>query len=240
MKKTLSLLLVLVMVLSLCSVTAFAAENYTGKTVILYTANVRGDVDVYAKVAAAKTAYESAGADVILADAGNFLQGTAAVNSDRGLGVYNLMDAAGYDVAAMGLAEFGYADATTGYGYHKNITKYYTQAELQNGAEALTYNKDMKGEVTADRAEKAAATFTALSANAVSDTEYYSFEASTVLTKERPEGRLLWPDRYFRSSECAGRLPARFRAEARKAERGRDDLPVQRRCQRQRIRRSCH
>lgn len=46
----------------------------------------------------------------------------------------------------------------------------------------LTYNKDMKGEVTADRAEKAAATFTALSANAVSDTEYYSFEASTVLT----------------------------------------------------------
>ena len=115
MKKTLSLLLVLVMVLSLCSVTAFAAENYTGKTVILYTANVRGAVDVYAKVAAAKTAYENAGADVILADAGNFLQGTAAANSDRGLGVYNLMDAAGYDVAAMGLAEFGYADATTGY-----------------------------------------------------------------------------------------------------------------------------
>ena len=36
MKKALSLLLVLVMVLSLCSVTAFAAENYTGKTVILY------------------------------------------------------------------------------------------------------------------------------------------------------------------------------------------------------------
>ena len=120
MKKALSLLLVLVMVLSLCSVTAFAAENYTGKTVILYTANVRGDVDVYAKVAAAKTAYENAGADVILADAGNFLQGTAAANSDRGLGVYDLMDAAGYDVAAMGLAEFGYADATTGYGYHKN------------------------------------------------------------------------------------------------------------------------
>lgn len=170
------------MALSLCSVTAFAAENYTGKTVILYTANVRGDVDVYAKVAAAKTAYKNAGADVILEDAGNFLQGTAVANSDRGLGVYNLMDAVGYDVAAMGLAEFGYADATTGYGYHKNITKYYTQAELQNGAEALIYNKDMKGEVTADRTEKAAATFTVLSANATSDTEYYSFEASTVLT----------------------------------------------------------
>lgn len=75
MKKALSLLLVLVMVLSLCSVTAFAAENYTGKTVILYTANVRGDVDVYAKVAAAKTAYENAGADVILADAGQLPAG---------------------------------------------------------------------------------------------------------------------------------------------------------------------
>ena len=67
--------------------------------------------------------------------------------------------------------------------------------------------------------------------------EYYSEDP---YYKERSEGRLLWPDRYFRSSECAGRLPARFRAEARKAERGRDDLPVQCRCQRQRIRRSCH
>ena len=38
MKKVLSLLLVLVMVLSLCSVTAFAAENYTGKTQLRRTA----------------------------------------------------------------------------------------------------------------------------------------------------------------------------------------------------------
>ena len=182
MKKALSLLLTLTMVFSLCSVPAFAEENYTGKTVILYTANVRGNVDVYAKVAAAKAAYENAGADVILADAGNFLQGSAAANSDRGLGIYQLMDAAGYDVAAMGLAEFSYADAQTGYGYHGNITKYYTQAELQNGTDALTYSRDMKGTVTAERAGKAAASFAALSSNAVSETEYYAFEPSTVLT----------------------------------------------------------
>ena len=44
-----------------------------------------------------------------------------------------------------GLAEFGYADATTGYGYHGNFTRYYTQAELQKrrrGADLCTKDRD--------------------------------------------------------------------------------------------------
>ena len=86
---------------------------------------------------------------MILVDAGNYLQGTAAANYDRGATVYDLMNTARYDVAAMGLAEFGYGEANTGYIYNGNVTKYYTQAELQKGAEALTYNQNCDGSVTA-------------------------------------------------------------------------------------------
>lgn len=186
MKKLFSLLLAAALVLSTLPLTAFAADtSYAGKTVILYTGNLRGDVDVYAQVKAARDAYEEAGADVILADAGNYLQGTAAANTDRGLSVYNLMDAAGYDVAAMGLAEFSYTDATTGYIYHGNLTKYFTQAELQKGAEALTYNQNRDGSVTADRPAKEAAKFQTVAGNVTALKEgVYAFEPSAVLTTE--------------------------------------------------------
>ena len=52
MKRTASILLVLVMMLSLMVPTAFAADDYKGSTVILYTGNLRGDVDTYAQIAA--------------------------------------------------------------------------------------------------------------------------------------------------------------------------------------------
>ena len=186
MKKLFSLLLTAVLVLSILPMTALAAEpSYEGKTVILYTCNLRGNVDIYAQVKAARDAYEAAGADVILTDAGNYLQGTAAANTDRGLAVYNLMDAAGYDVAAMGLAEFSYTDATTGYLYHGNFTRYYTQAELQNGAEALTYNQNRDGSVTAERPAKEAARFQTVASNVTALQEgVYAFEPSAVITTE--------------------------------------------------------
>ena len=94
MKKFITMLLVLVMVLGMfagCSNNTPVETNPTetdpapvtvsGNTVILYTANVRGDVDVYAKVAAAKAAYEAEGATVYLVDAGNYLQGKGAASS---------------------------------------------------------------------------------------------------------------------------------------------------------------
>lgn len=187
MKRAASILLAFVMLLSLMIPTAFAAEaeSYEGKTVILYTGNVRGDVDVYAQIAAAKGDYEAKGADVLLVDAGNFMQGKAAANFDRGESVYALMDAAGYDAVAMGLAEFGYGESNTGYGYHANINKYYTQAELQKGVEAQTYKRGFKDDAeSVDRPAKEAAKFAALSANVTGEGEYYSFEASTVIETE--------------------------------------------------------
>lgn len=184
MKKLFSLLLAAVLTLSALPLAAFGAEaSYRDKTVILYTGNLRGDVDIYGKVKAARDAYERAGADVILADTGNYLQGSAAANTDRGLSVYDLMDAAGYDVAAMGLAEFSYTDATTGYIYHGNFTRYFTQAELQNGAEALTYNRNRDGSVTAVRPARQAARFRTVAGNVTALREgIYAFDASAVLT----------------------------------------------------------
>lgn len=203
MKKLLSLLLVFVMVLGLmagCATndpkettgdttpsTEGTKIDYANSTVILYTGNVRGDVSVYEKIAAAKAAYEAKGSTVYLVDAGNYLQGTAYANSDRGLSIYNLMDAAGYDVAAMGAYEFVYGDATTGYAYHSNVTKYFTQAELYKGAEALEYQKNAPWAdeaVMANRDAKAAAAFKVVCSNLTAGdqaTGYYAFENNVVL-----------------------------------------------------------
>ncbi len=195
MKKLISLVLVLTMVLALFTACGNheqpetkptnTAVDYANATVILYTGNVRGNVDIYPRIAAAKAAYEKKGAAVYLVDAGNYLQGTAEANTDRGLTVYNLMDAAGYDVAAMGKYEFVYGEATTGYIYHSNLHKYFTQAELYQGAEALTYQKNAPWAEEAlmeNREAKNPAAFKVICSNmTVSETGYYAFEASTVL-----------------------------------------------------------
>lgn len=111
-KKLLSLLLVLCMVLSL-TCTAFAAEGTTdtsmaGKTVILHSNDVHGAIEGYAKIAALKAEYAAKGAEVILADAGDYFQGTAYVSTTKGANAVAMMNAAGYDIATIGNHEFDY------------------------------------------------------------------------------------------------------------------------------------
>lgn len=115
--KLLALLLALVMAVGL-AVPAFAAPagpssgeaevDLEGKIVILHTNDVHGAIDSYAKVAALKSTYEEAGADVLLMDAGDFSQGELEVGADRGAYAVELMNLAGYDVAAPGNHEFDY------------------------------------------------------------------------------------------------------------------------------------
>ena len=50
-------------------------QDLTGHIVILHTNDVHGAIGEYAKVAALKQAYQAAGAYVLLADAGDFIQG---------------------------------------------------------------------------------------------------------------------------------------------------------------------
>lgn len=113
MKKLLSLLLVLCLVLSL-SCTAFAAEAakpLDGKTVILHSNDVHGAIDLYAAMAAMKADYEAQGAEVILADAGDYSQGTVYVSVNKGADAVTMMNATGYDVATIGNHEFDYGYA---------------------------------------------------------------------------------------------------------------------------------
>lgn len=82
-----------------------------GKTVILHSNDVHGAIAGYANMAALAADYEAKGAKVIIADAGDFSQGTVYVSSSKGADAVNMMNAAGYDVATLGNHEFDYGYA---------------------------------------------------------------------------------------------------------------------------------
>ena len=112
-KKLSALFLALVMAFSL-AVPAGAAnwdDDLTGHIVILHTNDVHGAIDNYASVAALKDAYEAAGAQVLLMDAGDFSQGSTSVNVSEGATAVELMNMAGYDVATTGYHEFDFGSA---------------------------------------------------------------------------------------------------------------------------------
>ena len=125
MKKILSLFLVLAMVLTVTSVFAedewgeaeFAAHadiryelagDYTGKTIILHSNDVHGQIDGYAYIAGLRTYLESLGAEVFLADSGDFSQGSIYVSSTKGAAAVEMMSAAGYDIVTLGNHEFDF------------------------------------------------------------------------------------------------------------------------------------
>ena len=111
MRKVLALLLSVVMALSLTVSAAWAdpvEQDLAGTTVILHTNDVHGDIAKYAKVAALKSELAARGADVILADAGDYSQGTIYVSVNKGADAVTMMNAAGYDVATIGNHEFDY------------------------------------------------------------------------------------------------------------------------------------
>lgn len=82
------------------------------EVVILYTNDVHTHIDNeglrYSNVAALKKELEAEGAEVLLVDAGDHIQGTAYGSSDKGETVIRLMNAAGYDLATPGNHEFDY------------------------------------------------------------------------------------------------------------------------------------
>jgi 2',3'-cyclic-nucleotide 2'-phosphodiesterase (5'-nucleotidase family) len=152
---------------------AFADETLNGNTVILYTSNLRGDIDSLSQIASVKSDYESKGADVILADTGNFLQGSIYASADRGYTVFNLMEQTGYDVVALGKYEFTFGDGTIGAKAHGSLVQYFTLSTLLNGG-------------TANSITKSPSTFKAVSANADGSNSYFTFKnnmcASTTVT----------------------------------------------------------
>ena len=136
MSKLVALALALVMALSL-TVTAGAAEttaaqDMAGSIVILHTNDVHGAIGGYAKVAALKDSYEDRGAYVLLLDAGDFIQGDPTVSTSQGATAVELMNLAGYDLAAPGNHEFDYG--------YENLTKLSKEAKFPIVAANVLYN----------------------------------------------------------------------------------------------------
>ena len=84
------------------------------KLVILHTNDMHGYMQAsdsclgIGAAAQLKKDYEEQGYDVLLMDAGDYLQGSAFANFTQGESVVEVMNAAGYDAAALGNHEFDY------------------------------------------------------------------------------------------------------------------------------------
>lgn len=117
-KKVLTLLFALVMMFSLSLTVAAQEDVGEGTIVILHTNDVHGAIDGYAKVSSLKAAYKATGADVLLLDAGDFIQGDPTVSVSQGKTAVELMNMAGYDAATIGNHEFDY-----GYANFQTISK---------------------------------------------------------------------------------------------------------------------
>ena len=150
MRKVLALLLSVVMTLTLLVSSAWADEPkpLDGKTVILHTNDVHGSIELYAKVAAMKDDYEAQGAQVILADAGDYSQGTVYVSVNKGKDAVTMMNAAGYDVATIGNHEFDYGYAQLKSNLDSAVFKVVCANVLQDGSPVFdAYTKISKGGV---------------------------------------------------------------------------------------------
>ena len=91
---------------------AFAdGGEYAGKIVILHSNDVHGQINGYQYMAGLKADYQAKGADVILADVGDFSQGTTYVSTSKGATAVEMMNAVGYDLSALGNHEFDYGYA---------------------------------------------------------------------------------------------------------------------------------
>ena len=150
MRKVLALLLSVVMTLTLLVSSAWADEPkpLDGKTVILHTNDVHGNIKEYAKVAAMKDDYKAQGAQVILADAGDYSQGTVYVSVNKGKDAVTMMNAAGYDVATIGNHEFDYGYAQLKSNLNSAGFKVVCANVLQDGSPVFdAYTKINKGGV---------------------------------------------------------------------------------------------
>ncbi|MCR5404709.1 MAG: metallophosphoesterase [Butyrivibrio sp.] len=89
--------------------------NLSGKTVIIQTNDIHGQMWSYQKTARLKQELRERGANVILVDLGDYSVGTVDVSSTNGRSAISAMNSAGYDLATIGNHEFDYT-----YGELKN------------------------------------------------------------------------------------------------------------------------
>ena len=83
-----------------------------GRVTILHTNDTHAHIDdghvAFSAIAVEKARAKASGDNVLLVDAGDYVQGTALGGFDEGRTVIDIMNAAGYDVATLGNHEFDY------------------------------------------------------------------------------------------------------------------------------------
>ena len=110
-RRSLALLLCLMLVCALAAPAAAAQTGTSEDIVILYTNDVHTYIDgplSYDVLSGIKKELETQYAHVLLVDAGDHVQGTAYGSMDKGETIIQLMNAAGYDLATLGNHEFDY------------------------------------------------------------------------------------------------------------------------------------
>ena len=110
MRKIISLLLIITMCLGLFGC---GAKSPKDDVVILYTNDIHTYIDKplsYDIIAGIRDELEKSYGEgnVLLADAGDHVQGTAYGSMDKGDTIITLMNTAGYDIATLGNHEFDY------------------------------------------------------------------------------------------------------------------------------------
>ena len=111
MKRIIAALMTVVLLCSMAIPIAAEADAPSEDIVILYTNDVHTYIDgplSYDIIAAIKKDLQAEYKYVLLADAGDHIQGTAYGSMDKGNSIIELMNAAGYDVATLGNHEFDY------------------------------------------------------------------------------------------------------------------------------------
>ncbi len=111
MRKLLSFVLSLMLVLTLTVPSVMAEAALSDDIVILYTNDVHTYIDgaiSYDVIAGVKAELAKQYNNVLLVDAGDHIQGTAYGSMDKGETIIKLMNAAGYDLATLGNHEFDY------------------------------------------------------------------------------------------------------------------------------------
>lgn len=111
-KKQLAAIVSLAILITCHPMTVFAQnQSLSDDIVILYTNDVHTYIDgnlSYDVIAAIKDDLQTKYKNVILADAGDHIQGTAYGAMDSGESIIDLMNAADYDIATLGNHEFDY------------------------------------------------------------------------------------------------------------------------------------
>ncbi len=109
-KRFLAILLMLLMLLG-CGMTAGADDSRTSDIVILYTSDIHCGIDQgfgYAGLEAVRAYHETKGDKVILVDNGDNIQGEPIGTLTKGYACIDLMNAMGYEIAIPGNHEFDY------------------------------------------------------------------------------------------------------------------------------------